>query len=92
LGISRATFVAFVYFSVTREFGQGLMGVMGGRCAVSAEEGGRAVHSRPRGYEGLYGWGRHIGIVLEDSVILAGDSYYSFEESGALRAYGEEEP
>lgn len=38
----------------------------------------------------LYRWGRNIGVEVVDSVIVALGGYYSFRESGALRAWREE--
>jgi DNA repair protein RadC len=59
------------------------------------------VHNHPSGFpypsdqdrtaaRNLYRWGRNIGIELQDSVIVALGGYYSFRESGGMRAYGEE--
>jgi DNA repair protein RadC len=38
----------------------------------------------------LYRWGRNVGVEVVDSVIVALGGYYSFRESGALRAWREE--
>ncbi len=59
------------------------------------------VHNHPSGFpypsdqdrtatRNLYRWGRNIGIELQDSVIVALGGFYSFRESGALQAWGQE--
>ena len=59
------------------------------------------VHNHPSGFpypsyqdrkaaRNLYRWGRNMGIELKDSVIVALGGYYSFRESGALRAWREQ--